>query len=169
MAEEGTLPETPIESAAPEAPPEVVSEVQTTEAASATAEPAPTPAPEPVPNVEPPAATEQTPPAPSPVMPDQLSPPSPAATPANVAPSPSANIVQELLVKARARIQSRKQKKLQKIVEHISQSGKISNDEVEQLLRVSDSTATRYLLALAKEGRIKRIGSRGRAVFYSKI
>lgn len=84
------------------------------------------------------------------------------------APSVSINIVQELLVRARAKIQEKKRKKFEKIVELVSKNGKTSNDEIERVLHVSDSTATRYLLALAKDGRVKRVGGRGKHVFYSK-
>ena len=34
----------------------------------------------------------------------------------------------------------------------------ITNDQVENLLGVSDSTATRYLALLVRQGRLKRIG-----------
>jgi len=37
----------------------------------------------------------------------------------------------------------------------------ITNDQVEKLLHVSDSTAQRYLTQLSKEGKLKRIGKDG--------
>lgn len=40
---------------------------------------------------------------------------------------------------------------------------------VENLLHVSDATATRYLSALAKEGKIKQVGKTETGVVYSKI
>jgi predicted HTH transcriptional regulator len=46
---------------------------------------------------------------------------------------------------------------------------KISNDEVEKFLHVSDATAERYLNILEKENKIKQIGKTGKAVSYSKI
>ena len=46
---------------------------------------------------------------------------------------------------------------------------KITNDEVEKLLHVSDATATRYLSALEKENKIKQVGKTGHGVVYSKI
>ena len=46
---------------------------------------------------------------------------------------------------------------------------KITNDEIEKLLHVSDSTATRYLNTLEKENKIKQNGKTGKSVFYSKI
>jgi len=84
----------------------------------------------------------------------------------------------DLLVKARATIQDRKHKKLEKILEALDgkgpttlklrRAGKITNDEVEKLLHVSDATATRYLSQLEKEGKIKQIGKTGKAVTYAK-
>lgn len=72
------------------------------------------------------------------------------------------------MVKARAMIQERKQKKFEKILELLNAKGKITNDEVEKLLHVSDATATRYLSALEKEGKIKQVGKTGKAVTYTK-
>ena len=75
----------------------------------------------------------------------------------------------DLLVKARATIQDRKHKKLEKILEALTVKGKITNDEVEKLLHVSDATATRYLSALEKEGKIQQVGKTGKAVEYMRI
>jgi len=72
-------------------------------------------------------------------------------------------------VKARATIQDRKRKKLEKILEALTTKGKITNDEVEKLLHVSDATATRYLSALEKEGKIQQVGKTGKAVEYTKV
>ncbi|MEK7208616.1 MAG: winged helix-turn-helix transcriptional regulator [Patescibacteria group bacterium] len=70
---------------------------------------------------------------------------------------------------ARAKIQDTKRKKLDKIMSRLSEKGRITNDEVEKLLHVSDATATRYLQALEKENRIKQVGATGKAVWYGKI
>lgn len=75
----------------------------------------------------------------------------------------------DLLVKARATIQERKQKKLEKILELLSKKEKVTNDDVEKLLHVSDATATRYLSALEKEGAIKQVGKTGKAVVYTRV
>lgn len=75
----------------------------------------------------------------------------------------------ELLVKARNAIQSRKRKKLDKIIVLFLKHSKITNDEVEKFLHVSDATATRYLSQLEKEGKIKQEGKTGKGVFYTKI
>ena len=87
-----------------------------------------------------------------------------SATPTTVATHPS----RDLLVKARATIQDRKHKKLEKILEFLDTKRKVTNDEVEKLLHVSDATATRYLSALEKEGKIKQVGKTGKAVTYTK-
>ena len=91
----------------------------------------------------------------------------PALAPTQVASSPT-HEAHDLLVKARATIQSRKHKKLEKILEFLNTKNKITNDEVEKLLHVSDATATRYLSALEKEGKIKQVGKTGKAVTYTK-
>src|SRR3989338_8711406 len=75
----------------------------------------------------------------------------------------------DVLTKARATIQDRKHKKLEKILEALTAKGKITNDEVEKLLHVSDATATRYLSALEKEGKIQQVGKTGKAVKYTRI
>jgi predicted HTH transcriptional regulator len=75
----------------------------------------------------------------------------------------------EFLGKARVAIQDRKRKKRDKIMAALNTKNKITNDEVEKLLHVSDATATRYLSALEKEGKIKQMGRTGQGVVYSKI
>ena len=82
---------------------------------------------------------------------------------------PSKNLARELLVKARSAIQSRKRKKLDKIMTLFAKQTKITNDEVEKFMHVSDATATRYLNTLEKENKIKQTGKTGKSVFYSKI
>src|SRR3989344_575018 len=68
--------------------------------------------------------------------------------------APIVNLGRDVLSKARATIQSRKKSKLEKIMTELEKKGKVTNDEVEKLLHVSDATATRYLSALEKEGKI---------------
>lgn len=72
----------------------------------------------------------------------------------------------EFLGKARVAIQDRKRKKRDKIMEMLTTKTKITNDEVEKLLHVSDATATRYLSALEKEGKIIQVGKQGKNVLY---
>ena len=75
----------------------------------------------------------------------------------------------ELLVMARNAMQFRKRKKLDRVMSLFLQQSKITNDEVEKLLHVSDATATRYLSQLEKEGKIKQHGRTGAGVSYSKL
>ena len=132
-----------------------------------------TTAPETTPVEDPPAETqtaqvpvnEPLPPEPEPIAPAPE--PSQVAR-APVSPAPT-HPARDLLVKARATIQDRKRKKLDKILEVLNARGKITNDEVEKLLHVSDATATRYLSALEKEGKIQQVGKTGKAVEYKRI
>ncbi len=74
-----------------------------------------------------------------------------------------------LFAKAREKLQFRKRKKLDRILAEVTKKGKITNNEVEKLLRISDKTADRYLSQLIKEGKIKTNGLKGRALFYLVI
>ena len=78
------------------------------------------------------------------------------------------SFLRRLLIKAQESIQFRKRKKLDKIMSMFEIKSKITNDEVEKLLHVSDATATRYLTILKQENKIKQEGKTGKAVFYSK-
>lgn len=89
---------------------------------------------------------------------------SPTATP-----TISFNPIRELLAKARIAIQSRKRKRLDRIMAVFEKRASITNDEVEKLLHVSDATATRYLSILEQEGKIKQSGKTGKFVSYIKI
>ena len=97
----------------------------------------------------------------------------PAQTKAEATPPPamqtSRNRVFELLSKAKDAIQFRKRKKLDRIMTLFLKNSKITNDEVEKFLHVSDATATRYLSQLEKEGKIKQSGKTGKGVSYSRI
>ena len=75
----------------------------------------------------------------------------------------------ELLVMARNAIQFRKRRKLDRIMTLFLKQSKITNDEVEKFLHVSDATASRYLSQLEKEGKIKQHGKAGAGVSYSRI
>lgn len=82
---------------------------------------------------------------------------------------PAKSLARELLIKARNMIQFRKRKKLDKIMTLFAKQTKITNDEVEKFLHVSDATAERYLNTLEKENKIKQTGKTGKSVFYTKI
>ncbi len=79
------------------------------------------------------------------------------------------SLARELLIKARNAIQFRKRKKLDKVMFLFLKQSKITNDEVEKFLHVSDATATRYLSILEKEGKIKQNEKTGKGVSYSRI
>ncbi len=74
----------------------------------------------------------------------------------------------DLLVEARAKIQKEKQEKLEKVIGLFEEKEKITNDDVERVLSVSNTTAFRYLERLEKQGKIKQVGETGQAVFYIK-
>lgn len=45
----------------------------------------------------------------------------------------------------------------------------LTNNHVEQLLGISDATATRYLEELEKEGKVRQVGGTGRGVHYERV
>ena len=45
---------------------------------------------------------------------------------------------------------------------------RVKNDDVQELLGVSDATATRYLDEMEKDGKIRQVGEAGRHVYYEK-
>ena len=75
----------------------------------------------------------------------------------------------DLWQKFLTKLGERKRKKLDKIMNSLSKLNKVTNDEVEKLLHVSDATATRYLGQLEKEGKIKQVGKTGKYTYYEKI
>jgi len=81
----------------------------------------------------------------------------------------SFNHMRKLQVKEQLAIKNKKRKKLDLVMTLFLKKSKITNDEVEKFLHVSDATATRYLSQLEKEGKIKQNGKIGKNVFYSKI
>lgn len=147
-------PAQPVGDAVPETPVAVEPEQLSSEISTAQI-----PASEPLPPEPEPFDSAQGKPTPT------SEPPQATTASAPVAPTHPAR---DLLVKARATIQDRKHKKLEKILEALNTKGKITNDEVEKLLHVSDATATRYLSALEKEGKIQQVGKTGKAVTYTK-
>jgi len=54
----------------------------------------------------------------------------------------------------------------ERILKELQEKEKITNNDVEKLLGVSDATATNYLQELENENKIKQIGKTGRSVFY---
>lgn len=55
----------------------------------------------------------------------------------------------------------------QQLLEFFESARKVTNNDVEKLLGVSDATATRYLDELEKEGRVRQVGKTGRHVYYT--
>lgn len=62
--------------------------------------------------------------------------------------------------------QKEKQENKEKILQELQNKNKITNNDIEKLLNVSDATATRYLEELEKENEIEQIGKTGRSVYY---
>ena len=62
--------------------------------------------------------------------------------------------------------QREKQGNKEKILQELQNKNKITNNDIEKLLNVSDATATRYLNELEKENKIEQIGKTGRSVYY---
>ena len=90
--------------------------------------------------------------------------------------TPQPNFIQNLLIKARAKIQERKRKKLDKIMTlfdkpspSTSSGQAITNKDIQKLLRTTRVSAFRYLNILERENRIKQVGKTGKSVFYTKI
>ncbi len=167
--EETSAPEAP--QPAPELPSpavEVPAEIPPPEPIPSVSEPAPAPA-----EATPTSETDQSPNPtgqiggndPLPPEPDPIQPPS-AAAPAQTG---ILHTARDLLVKARVALQDRKRKKRDKIMAALNTKTKITNDEVEKLLYVSDATAERYLAALVKEGKLKQEKKTGAGVAYTKI
>lgn len=78
------------------------------------------------------------------------------------------NLIQNLLNKARAKIQERKRIKLDKIMSLFELNSEISNSNIQNLLRTTKRSATRYLNILEKEQKITQVGNAGRSVKYVK-
>jgi predicted HTH transcriptional regulator len=74
----------------------------------------------------------------------------------------------ELLSEARAAVQGRIEKRLDRIMEQAKTKGRIANDGVEELFCISDRTASNYLRTLTDDGRLERKGV-GRGTYYTPI
>lgn len=102
--------------------------------------------------LEPVPETAKTVPAPAPLT-------SATAQTQSLAQQDERGFIKSLLIKAQAKIQLNKQKKLDKLIQFAQEKKIVANDDVQKLLRVSDATATRYLVKLVQQGRIARVGS----------
>jgi Fic family protein len=72
----------------------------------------------------------------------------------------------ENLIEKQARV---KQANKQQILGLLETQSPLTNNHVEQLLDISDATATRYLEELEKEDKVRQVGKTGQAVYYEKI
>jgi hypothetical protein len=90
-------------------------------------------------------------PAPAPLTPQ-------APQPQSLAQQDQKGFIRTLLAKAQAKIQFNKQKKLEKLMELAQKKKLITNSDAQKLLRISDRTATRYLVKLVQQGRLLRVG-----------
>lgn len=100
----------------------------------------------------------KTQPATAPVSAPALQTP-PAPQPQSPAQQDQTGFIRALLAKAQAKIQSNKQKKLDKIILFAQKKNIIANEDIQLLLHVSSATATRYLVKLVQQGRLVRVGS----------
>lgn len=67
-----------------------------------------------------------------------------------------------------ARKSKLKKENLNKVLELFNRENKLTNNDIETRLKVSDATAERYLDELEKQGHIKQIGKTGKSVYYIK-
>jgi hypothetical protein len=107
---------------------------------------------------EPALATEPTPDQEtSASAPTPLTPTAPQLQPS--AQQDQTGFIHALLAKAQAKIQSNKQKKLDKIILFAQKKKIIANEDIQKLLHVSSATATRYLVKLVQQGHLTRVGN----------
>ncbi|MCK4918219.1 MAG: winged helix-turn-helix domain-containing protein [Candidatus Pacebacteria bacterium] len=57
----------------------------------------------------------------------------------------------------------------EKILNLIAEKERVTNGDIQKLLSIADSTATKYLQELEDKGEIKQQGKAGRFVYYEKI
>ncbi len=67
------------------------------------------------------------------------------------------------------KMQEKKEKAKEKIMELFSKKEKVSHKDVVVALNASKNTAVRYLDELEMESKIKQIGKTGQGVFYIKV
>jgi Fic family protein len=62
-----------------------------------------------------------------------------------------------------------KENNKRKILDFLNTKHQFNNTDIENLLSVSDATATRYLDELEKEQKVKQVGRTGKHVYYEKV
>ena len=60
----------------------------------------------------------------------------------------------------------KKMKNKKRILEFLQKNERVTNNDIEKLLGVSDATATRYMNELEKEQKVRQVGKTGNAVYY---
>jgi len=65
--------------------------------------------------------------------------------------------------------EAQKKENLAKIEKYIKDKEQFTNDDLQDLLKVSDTTIGRYLEELEHSGKIKQVGKTGQSVYYTKI
>ena len=66
-------------------------------------------------------------------------------------------------------VQNRIKKRKRRILEVARIKERITNDDVEDLFCISDSTAGKYLRDLVAEKKLEKVGDTGRGVYYKVI
>ena len=61
-----------------------------------------------------------------------------------------------------------KKDNLKKITKFVKDKGKVSNDDVERICKVSNTSAWRYLEELENMGELRQVGESGQSVYYEK-
>lgn len=64
------------------------------------------------------------------------------------------------------RRQAERDANIGKLKEYLRGRETVGNDEIEQFLGISDSTVTRYMDELQKQGFVEQVGFEGRHVYY---
>ncbi len=73
----------------------------------------------------------------------------------------------ESLVERQAREKERDKEAILGLMESGNQP--LTNSHIKMMLDIPESTATRYLEELEKEGKIRQVGKTGRSVYYEKV
>lgn len=75
----------------------------------------------------------------------------------------------ELLVMAREAIQRKKRQRIERIMGMFDKKKQIKTIDAAMLLHISDRTVRHYFSILEKEGRLRKVGTEGRGVWYEKM
>jgi hypothetical protein len=89
--------------------------------------------------------------------------------PANVTPEQARVIYMQRLAKGRVTTENRKQRHFAEIMQLFETKQRITRRDVEELTRISDTSAGRYLSRLEKLGKVQQVGTTGPKVFYVKL